>query len=459
VDLRPSSRPARRAVAAAAALTTAAGLLTALPQTAWAKPTPPPRPAEVTVGDVAAATAARNAMAAQIGQLTAQIAEAKIQVEQAQSRAELAEQRYALALSERQKAEVAARKAQAKLQQAVADVASAHGAFVNYVRASYMGGALDGTAGTLLTATDPSVLLEQSALQQYQEQHKADAVGALQTASVMKSNAEAEAKRTLAARKLAEAREQQRKKEAQAAYVAAQQQKASLEATMAQKQRELEQKQADLVRITSGHRAWLKYKADYAVYKDELARWQQRQAMLEARRKARLARQHHHDNGGGSSGGGWHSGPAAPSRGSWTPAKGQQAVNRALSQLGMPYIWAGGNAYGPTSGGCTDPIAPCGTVGYDCSGLVLYAWGATSWAHYAATQYGQVGRYHPSPGNFRRGDLLFWSGNGTRWGIGHVAIYIGNGNVVQAPQSGDVVKITPWWAVEAGYFGATRPFT
>src|SRR6266496_1760566 len=48
--------------------------------------------------------------------------------------------------------------------------------------------------------------------------------------------------------------------------------------------------------------------------------------------------------------------PPPASAGSWTAARGQGAVNRAMGALGATYIWAGGNAYGPTDGGCTDPI-------------------------------------------------------------------------------------------------------
>jgi Cell wall-associated hydrolases (invasion-associated proteins) len=55
------------------------------------------------------------------------------------------------------------------------------------------------------------------------------------------------------------------------------------------------------------------------------------------------------------------------------------------------------------------------------------------------------------------GDLVFWSFDGTPTGIHHVAIYIGHGRVVQAPQSGDVVRVSPMWS--AGYMGATRPGT
>ena len=56
------------------------------------------------------------------------------------------------------------------------------------------------------------------------------------------------------------------------------------------------------------------------------------------------------------------------------------------------------------------------------------------------------------------GDLLFWS-DGGQAGIHHVAMYIGNGNVIQAPESGDVIRITPWQQVSSGYYGATRPLT
>jgi len=126
------------------------------------------------------------------------------------------------------------------------------------------------------------------------------------------------------------------------------------------------------------------------------------------------------------------------------------------------YAWAGGNAYGPTRGVCAGDGAwnDCNITGFDCSGLVMYAWGpGLPMAHYAASQYTQAGSYHPGPGNFQPGDLLFWSSNGTIAGIHHVAIYIGNGYVVQAPQSGEVIQETPWDQVSWGYYGATRPLT
>ena len=152
----------------------------------------------------------------------------------------------------------------------------------------------------------------------------------------------------------------------------------------------------------------------------------------------------------------------APSHGRWTPAIGQTAANRAIQWIGTPYAWAGGSGHGPTRGVCAggDAAQDCKVVGFDCSGLAIFGWAPyRSMAHFAATQYTQAGRAHPAVRALRPGDLVFWSSNHTVAGIHHVAIYVGNGNVVQAPQSGDIVRITPLRNVSSGYFGATRPLT
>ena len=55
------------------------------------------------------------------------------------------------------------------------------------------------------------------------------------------------------------------------------------------------------------------------------------------------------------------------------------------------------------------------------------------------------------------GNHVFWSTDVSVDGIHHVTIYVGEGNVVQAPQSGDIVRVTPLGSVDSGYFGVTRP--
>jgi cell wall-associated NlpC family hydrolase len=109
------------------------------------------------------------------------------------------------------------------------------------------------------------------------------------------------------------------------------------------------------------------------------------------------------------------------------------AVQAALSQQGKPYVWGAG---GPDA--------------YDCSGLTSWAWGqaGVSLPHQSASQQGMgtpVGRDQLQPG-----DLVFFGSPAY-----HVGMYIGNGMMVHAPTSGDVVKISPL-DMMSDYSGATR---
>ena len=148
--------------------------------------------------------------------------------------------------------------------------------------------------------------------------------------------------------------------------------------------------------------------------------------------------------------------------GGWTPRIGQEIARRAQTWLGWPYSFGAGDADGPTYGHPVDQDSRNDDKvrGFDCSGLTL--WAMAPWrplVHFAATQYTQAGTYHPALQDLLPGDLVFWSPDGTVDGIGHVAVYLGDGLVVQAPESGDRIKITPIDQVEAGARGATRPLT
>jgi peptidoglycan DL-endopeptidase RipA len=118
---------------------------------------------------------------------------------------------------------------------------------------------------------------------------------------------------------------------------------------------------------------------------------------------------------------------------------GQQAseyvISRALSQRGVPYSWGGGNAAGPSNG--IDDGA--GTVGFDCSGLILYAFAGVGikLPHYSGAQY-NAGRQIPSS-QMRRGDVIFYGPGGSQ----HVTLYLGNGQMLEAPYTGSVVKVSP----------------
>ena len=116
----------------------------------------------------------------------------------------------------------------------------------------------------------------------------------------------------------------------------------------------------------------------------------------------------------------------------------EAVIARAESQIGTPYVWGGGDANGPTAGISDGRNPRTGQLGYDCSGLVLYAFAGVgiSLPHYTGYQY-QRGEKIPVA-QAERGDLLFWGDGGSR----HVAIYLGNGQMLEAPQTGMNVQKT-----------------
>lgn len=115
------------------------------------------------------------------------------------------------------------------------------------------------------------------------------------------------------------------------------------------------------------------------------------------------------------------------------------AITFAEAQLGKPYCWGG---QGPTC--------------FDCSGLVFAAYAAAG-IHIARTtyQWQQDGPQVPLD-QIQPGDLLFSAGSdGTPANPGHVVMYLGNGQVVQAPQAGEAVQVDPLDL--ASIVAATRP--
>ena len=124
-------------------------------------------------------------------------------------------------------------------------------------------------------------------------------------------------------------------------------------------------------------------------------------------------------------------------------AKIEAVIARAKSQIGMPYAWGGGNANGPTKGirdgGVADSFGDYNKVGFDCSGLTMYAFAGAgiSLPHYTGYQY-QKGTQVPAS-EMQRGDLIFYGPGASQ----HVAIYLGDGTMIEAPQSGSNVQISP----------------
>ncbi len=138
-------------------------------------------------------------------------------------------------------------------------------------------------------------------------------------------------------------------------------------------------------------------------------------------------------SGGGSGGtGGSTTNPPPPSSG------GEIAVRAAEAELGVPYVWGGGTYSGP-SGSASAPANQLGQPGFDCSGLVMYAWAqaGVDLAHYTGAQFQETARVPLS--DIQPGDLLFYGPGASE----HVAMYIGGGMMIEAPETGQDVHITP----------------
>lgn len=401
--------------------------------TCAAMPPPPPNPSDT---EIDAGRAVADGKAGEVGELTSRVARAEARLTALQAASELKRERANKAMVDLVTAQdaadaSAADAAAARKESDAADgqVEVARGDLDRFIAASFEQGSMIGSIAAFLGSPSPRDLLDRVELLSSVGRGRTDALRTMEQARTDKANKDAATRAALrtARQKQDEAARAQRdadaaRDEAERADEGQAAETARLESERDTAERQLFAAQQRVDGLRDQRRA----------YDDWLVRRQS-----EERQAVRLVSA----NTGGSR---TDTAPslAPPSAPAGSSPLVERVVSRALSQVGRPYAWGGGNANGATrgirDGGVADRYGDYNKVGFDCSGLMVYAFaGVVSLPHYAGYQ-ANAGRHVPLA-QMRRGDLLFW---GVRE-IHHVALYLGRGVMVEAPESGKTVRVTP----------------
>lgn len=394
--------------------------------TAGAAPPPPTDPGDAALARSRAAVSAR---AAEVGTLTGRLADLDARTDDLQ--ADLAGRREdaEAALEDLTAAQAAA--AEAARQADDARIATdAAGTAVDdararldvFVTATYQEGLDTGPFGLLTAAQDPSELVARAEFTDIIARSELAARDGLERARVARANADSQARAARADAVAREAGAGAAKRTSDTALAAA-------DSAAREQARQLADLAAERGQVQALLDAAEAQDAGLHAQRDRFRTWQRQMAQEQAARE-RAAR----DAASGRLRG--RIPPVFGGRGSV-----RQVVDRALSQVGVQYVWGGGSGRGPTTGIPNAFGSPRNRTGFDCSGLMLYAYDGAGVAlpRVSRNQFG-AGRKVPIS-DVRAGDLVFYQRGGGS--IHHVAMYIGNGDMVEAPYTGANVRVVP----------------
>jgi cell wall-associated NlpC family hydrolase len=422
----PRRAAGNRAVRRLAGVVAAAAVCLAVtPGTADAAPT---NPSDAQLGQ---AQQAQADAAQQVGAISAALADAQAQVDAARAESAIALDTFQGKQAEYEAAQAAADQAAATAQQARDDLAAARAAIASFARRSYVQGSTSPTLEALTTADGPAQMLERAALLEAAGSHQGDVVTQVTAAEQQATAADLAAHTALdqaaslkqqAADALAAAETLERSVRQQAATLAAQ--RTSME-------QQLQRAQETLLGLQGARAAAEQYAAQQAAAAARAAVAQQA-----ASRAATSS---------GSSG-------PVTTAGAGSSSAVETAITAARRWLGTSYAWGGGSLHGPSEGWGID----AGIVGFDCSGLTRYAYAQSgiSIPRNSSAQYRALPRVSRS--DLQRGDLVFWATDTSNAStIHHVALYLGGGQILEAPESGSAVRVTSMrWG---GFIGGARP--
>ncbi len=366
---------------------------------------------------LSAAQQATNDAGRQVGQITAELAVAQSTVGRAQAVANIALGRFQNRQADYETAQTAAHQAGVVAAAARAAQDDARIEVGTFARASYMQGSTSAGYAAALTSDGPQQMIERNALLASANGHRTDVLGRMTTAA---QQASAATQAAAAARDAAATLQQQAQADLTTASnleTAARRQAGTLQTQQAQLQAQLQVAQQNLLGMRRARAVATTY--------------QRQQAAAAAMSSA-----------GGS----------ADTANRGNSGATRTAISAALNYIGQMYAWGGGTLSGPSEGFGPD----VGVVGFDCSGLTRYAYAQAgiSIPRNSIAQYASLPKV--SRANLQRGDLVFYANDTSDPGsIHHVAIYLGGGSMIEAPQSGMTVRVTSMRY--GGFIGGARP--
>ena len=420
------------------AATGLAVLLAALTFTgaAAAVPPPPPNPSDA---ELSAGRAEADAKAGKVGELTGRLSEAEARLQALTADVAFKMEQANKARVDLESARDEAAKAKADAESAGVEAEAAGRAVEDsrrdldeFAAASYQQGSTIGSISAYFGATSPADLMARAQLLEAVSGSSLNAMDQIERSRTEKANKDSAAR---AASDIADQKQKaadlakQEADSAQAIAVRAQQDQAGQAATIRDSKTAVEGELAVALNAADGLSA---QRAQY----DQWASDKQREDEENARRAAEAA-----------------AAAARPAEAA-EPVQAEQyyeepsgdvetVIARAMRHIGVRYSWGGGNYNGPTigirDGGVADAYGDYYSVGFDCSGLMMYAFAGAGvyLPHYSGYQY-NAGHKVPLE-QAQRGDMLFWGpGGGT-----HVALYLGGGMMIEAPYSGSSVRVSP----------------
>ena len=403
--------------AGASALTAVAAVVLVGPAAGVAAPDPPPNPSDA---EIQAGQAGSAQMADRVGELTSGLADAEARLFDLNAQVELKMEDANKARVDLQRAERAVQGAEHVAAGAAVEADAASRRIEDqrrrldeFAARSYRQGSRLGSMTAFAGARNPDDLLARAELLDVIGRAELDVLEDLERARVAKVNKDSLARAAAQEAQVKQAAADQARADAEAAEraaIAAQDEQVAQNQSLEADKSEVEAQLSEARARVSG------MEAQRGRYQSWLA--EQRQAPAPS-----SSADDEGESGGGSV---------------------ETVIRRAMSQLGVTYAWGGGTSSGPSrgirDGGVADRHGDYRKVGFDCSGLMIYAFAGADidLDHYSGYQY-QSGRKVPLS-SMRRGDMLFWQDSGRTH---HVALYLGGGKMVEAPYSGAAVRVSP----------------